>query len=395
MTSNFCTMPFNSLEVSPDGTCKVCCKIQTDIKKSNTEYFNVLNDDINDIWHSVDLQLLRKKFLKNERPEECRLCWTEEESNVKSLRQQTATGIADLENPKVTYLSLKLSNKCNLACRICSPHLSSLWQTQFKKLNLDLQPVEMFKTIDLEKFQGDRLLSLHRLSTDLTQLLIYGGEPLINDEVIAYLEYLADSDISKNIQLILNTNGTVYSEKIISIFRKFKRVELFLSIDDIEKRFEYQRWPAKWDKIDSNIKNYAALKGNINVEFYPSISVLNILNIEETLTKLSSYGIAITFNNIIHDPRVLSIRNLPKESKLKVIQRISNIDFTKFNFNKSYPDPKNALISFIQLDNDVGLDLSVIDYLNIFKQYMSVHDEFRHTPLKEYIPELWSLLNGS
>jgi len=26
---------------------------------------------------------------------------------------------------------------------------------------------------------------------------------------------------------------------------------------------------------------------------------------------------------------------------------------------------------------------------------MSVHDEFRHTPLKEYIPELWSLLNGS
>ena len=80
MTSNFCTMPFNSLEISPDGTCKVCCKIQTDIKKTNTEYFNVLNDTIEDIWHSVDLKLLRKKFLRNERPDECRLCWTEEES---------------------------------------------------------------------------------------------------------------------------------------------------------------------------------------------------------------------------------------------------------------------------------------------------------------------------
>ena len=388
-------MPFNSLEISPDGTCKVCCKIQTDIKKSNTEYFNVLNDNINDIWHSVDLTLLRKKFLKNERPDECRLCWTEEESNVKSLRQQTANGIVDLENPKVTYLSLKLSNKCNLACRICSPHLSSLWQTQFKKLNLDLQPVEMFKTIDLEKFQGDRLLSLHALSTNLTQLLIYGGEPLINDEVIAYLEYLAESNISKNIQLILNTNGTVYSEKIISIFRKFKSVELFLSIDDIEKRFEYQRWPAKWDKINSNIKNYSELKGNINVEFYPSVSILNILNIEEMLDKLSTYGIAITFNNIIHDPRLLSIRNLPKEFKFKVIERISNIDFSKFNFNKSYPDAKNALISFIQLDNDQGLNLSAADYLNMFNQHMSMHDEFRNTHLKEYIPELWSLLNGS
>ena len=30
MNSNFCTMPFNSLEISPDGTCKVCCKIQID-----------------------------------------------------------------------------------------------------------------------------------------------------------------------------------------------------------------------------------------------------------------------------------------------------------------------------------------------------------------------------
>ena len=395
MTTNFCTMPFNSLDISPDVTCKVCFKIQTDINKSNTEYFNVLNDNINDIWHSVDLTLLRKKFLKNERPDECRLCWTEEESNVKSLRQQTANGIVDLENPKVTYLSLKLSNKCNLACRICSPHLSSLWQTQFKKLNLDLQPVEMFKTIDLEKFQGDRLLSLHALSTNLTQLLIYGGEPLINDEVIAYLEYLAESNISKNIQLILNTNGTVYSEKIISIFRKFKSVELFLSIDDIEKRFEYQRWPAKWDKINSNIKNYSELKGNINVEFYPSVSILNILNIEEMLDKLSTYGIAITFNNIIHDPRLLSIRNLPKEFKFKVIERISNIDFSKFNFNKSYPDAKNALISFIQLDNDQGLNLSAADYLNMFNQHMSMHDEFRNTHLKEYIPELWSLLNGS
>jgi len=395
MTSNFCTMPFTSLEISPDGTCKVCCKIQTDIKKSNTEYFNVLNDDINDIWHSIDLTLLRKKFLKNERPDECRLCWTEEESNVKSLRQQTANGIADLENPKVTYLSLKLSNKCNLACRICSPHLSSLWQSQFKKLNLKLHPVEMFKTIDLEKFQGDRLLSLHKLSTDLTQLLIYGGEPLINDEVLAYLEYLADSSISKNIQLILNTNGTVYSEKIISIFRKFKSVELFLSIDDIEKRFEYQRWPAKWDKIDSNINNYSVLKSNINVEFYPSVSVLNILNIDEVLEKLSSYNIPITFNNIIHDPRLLSIRNLPKECKLIVIEKIKSIDFSKFNFNKTYPDAKNALLGFIQLDNDEGLDLSTTDYLNMFNQHMIIHDEFRNTHLKDYIPDLWSLLNGN
>jgi MoaA/NifB/PqqE/SkfB family radical SAM enzyme len=387
-------MPFNSLEVSPDGTCKVCCKIQTDIKKTNTKYFNVLTDTIEDIWHSVDLTMLRTKFLNNERPEECRLCWTEEESNVKSLRQQTINGVIDLENPKLTYLSLKLSNKCNLACRICSPHLSSLWQSQFKKLNIELLPAEMFETIDLEKFQGGRLDSLHTLSTNLHQLLIYGGEPLINDEVINYLEYLSTSGISKNIQLTLNTNGTVYSEKFISIFKNFKSVDIFLSIDDIEKRFEYQRWPAKWEKIDANIQNYARLSDNIKVEFYPSVSVLNILNIDELLEKLSNYNIPITFNNIIHDPQLLSIRNLPKECKLIVIEKIKSIDFSKFNFNKTYPDAKNALLGFIQLDNENGLELNRVDYFIKFNENMSIHDNFRHTQLKDYIPELWRLLNG-
>lgn len=395
MTPNFCTMPFTSLEISPDGTCKVCCKIKTDIKKTNTEYFNVLNDTIEDVWHSVDLQMLRKRFLKNERPTECRLCWTEEESNVKSLRQQTQEGKVNLENPKITCLSLKLSNKCNLACRICSPYLSSLWQSQFNKLNLELTPVAMFKTIDLEKFQGNRLETLHRLSTDLQQLLIYGGEPLINNEVIHYLEYLSNSGISKNIQLTLNTNGTVYSEKLISIFKNFKFVDLFLSIDDIGKRFEYQRWPAKWEKIDANIQNYAKLSDNIKVEFYPSVSVLNILNIEEMLEKLSSYNVPITFNNIIHDPRLLSIRNLPKECKSIVIEKINSIDFSKFNFNKTYSDAKIALLSFLQLDNDEGLNLNRVEYLNRFNENMSVHDNARNTHLKEYIPDLWSLLNES
>ena len=253
----------------------------------------------------------------------------------------------------------------------------------------------MFKTIELEKFEGTRLESLHNLSTDLHQLLIYGGEPLVNDEVINYLKFLTTSGASKNIRLTLNTNGTVYSEELISIFRKFKFVDLFLSIDDIEKRFEYQRWPAKWNKIDANIQNYSKLKDNINVEFYPSVSVLNILNIDKMLEKLSSYNVPITFNNIIHDPHLLSIRNLPKECKVIVAEKIKSIDFSKFNFNKSYPDAKNALLGFLQLDNDEGLNLNRVDYLNRFKENMSMHDEARHTQLKDYIPELWSLLNGS
>lgn len=395
MKNNFCVLPFNSLEISPDGTCKVCCKIDANIKKDDGKDFNVLYDKLDDIWNSKNINQLRDNFNNNRRSLECWRCWTEESSQIKSLRLQVIDQKFNQFNPEIVYLSLKLSNKCNLACRICSPDLSSLWQSQFKKLNRPLTPVEMFKTIDLDKFEGDRLQSLHDISKNLTRLLIYGGEPLINDEIITYLEYLVDSGISRNIQLILNTNGTVYSDKLTDVFRKFKKVNLFLSIDDIGKRFEYQRWPAKWDKIHNNISKYVSMKDEINLEFYPTVSVLNICNIEEILARLTTYNIPITFNNILHEPKLLSIRNLPMLCKNKLIDDISSINFTKFNLNRQYFDAKSSLISFIQLPNNDEWDLNKEEYLKEFVRRMTDIDNLRQTPIKDFLPDLWNLLNDN
>lgn len=391
MNSNFCTMPFNSLEISPDGSCKVCCKILKDIRKTRTADFNVLTDTIEDIWKSDDLQLLRDKFLRNERPSECQLCWTEEESGVKSLRLQTINNSVQFDEPMITYLSLKLSNKCNLACRICSPHLSSLWQSQFKKLDIPLTPEKMFKTIDLEKFQGERLQSLHKLSTNLRHVLIYGGEPLVNDEVIRYLKFLVDSKLSRNIQLTLNTNGTIYDPSQVELFNNFRKIDMFLSIDDVDSRFEYQRWPAKWNKINENILNYKK-HSNINLEFYPTVSVLNVLTIDRFLERLSEYNIPITFNNFIHEPKILSIKNLPRSIKTQVVNHINNIDFTKFNFNKLYSNPKPALINFIELNNDSGYDFSLNEYRSKLTESMKIFDDQRKTDMKDYLPEFYEMI---
>lgn len=396
MTSNFCTMPFNSLEISPDGTCKVCCKIQhigDSISKNNGVEYNVLEDKIQDVWNSDELRSLREKFLRNERPQECQLCWTEEASGLKSLRLQTINNRVEQYQPEISYLSLKLSNKCNLACRICSPHLSSLWQSQFKKLNIELMPAKMFKTIELEKFDDARLISLHRLSPNLKHLLIYGGEPLVNEEVIRYLKFLVDNKFSKNIQLTLNTNGTIYDSSLIEMFNEFKHVDIFLSIDDVDQRFEYQRWPAKWSKIDENILNYSK-HANLNLEFYPTVSVLNVLSIPQFLEKLSDYDIPITFNNFIHQPNLLSVKNLPLEIKKQITEMIQATDFTKFNFNPIYSNPKESLINFINLENDTGFNLTIDEYAIKLTEAMSIFDNQRRTYMKDYLPDFHRMIYG-
>jgi radical SAM protein with 4Fe4S-binding SPASM domain len=314
-------MPFNSLEISPEGTCQVCCKIRKVIRKDELHVFNILEDKLNNIWNSDDVNRLRQQFLAGEKPEECVRCWTEEEAGIFSLRQQNKyNNRYSVDKPVVNYLSLKLSNKCNLACRICSPYLSSLWQTQYNKLNIPLLPSDYYETVSLDKFEGERLQALHDMSVNLEYLLIYGGEPLINDEVLDYIKFLVDSKLAKNISLTLNTNGTVYTDELIELLNQFKRINLFLSIDDIGTRFEYQRWPAKWNKIDENIKKYAVLPAPFHIGIYPTASILNILNLEELLNGLHTYGCLIMFANLIHDPQMLCLKNLPVELKQKLIE---------------------------------------------------------------------------
>jgi len=389
-------MPFNSLEISPEGSCQVCCKIRKVIKKPDQiGMYNILEDRLDTIWNSEDVNTLRKKFLAGEKPEECIRCWTEEEAGVFSLRQQNQyNNRYRIDKPVVNYLSLKLSNKCNLACRICSPYLSSLWQTQFNKLNIPLIPADYYETVSLDKFEGERLQALHDMSVNLEYLLIYGGEPLINDEVLDYIKFLVDKNLAKNISLTLNTNGTVYTDELIELLKQFKRINLFLSIDDIGTRFEYQRWPAKWNKIDDNIKKYAVLPHPFFVGIYPTASILNILNLEEILDELSKYGCFIMFANLIHDPQMLCLKNLPSRLKNKLVEKIDKIDFSKYNLKSPDTGHKEFIINFINLPNDDGYEYSNAEEYRIkLINFLKLHDDYRQTDMKDYLPELWKLIN--
>lgn len=395
MTKSFCSMPFNSLEVSPDGTCQVCCKINKPLHSLDGTPFNVMKTSLKEIWNSDHINKIRKEFLDGEKPQECKLCWTEEEAGIKSLRLQSQYNQKyDIVNPELNYLSLKLSNKCNLACRICSPHLSSLWQSQFTKLNFPLEPKAMFETISLQKFENEKLDILHEISSHIDHLLIYGGEPLINDEVLDFLDFLSRSGLAKNIHLTLNTNASVYTDSLISLLSSFQRIDLFLSIDDIGERFEYQRWPARWEKIDTNIKRFSQLRDPFFIGIFPTVSILNVLNLKEILNHLNSYGLPITFNNLIHQPEILSVKNISSDLKEVVCNSIDDIDFTKVTLVNPNEGHAEFIKNFIKLPHDPGFVFHHKDaYRDRVMHFMKPHDGLRNQELKNFLPELWNLLN--
>ena len=57
------------------------------------------------------------------------------------------------------------------------------------------------------------------------------------------LEKCVEFGIAKDITLAYNTNGSIFPQDKIELWEQFKKVEIFVSIDDISERFEYIRFP--------------------------------------------------------------------------------------------------------------------------------------------------------
>ncbi len=389
--ARFCKLPFNSLELSPDGTCQVCCKIDKEIKKPDGTKFNLVNDQLTDVWNSEDLQKIRMQFLNGEEPEECRKCWMEEQVGNYSLRQQTKDLPYDVNEPKPIYISLKLSNKCNLACRICGPHLSSLWEQEFQKTNKDPGDKEYYRYVREDKLTGNNLKTFYSWAPDLQQVLVYGGEPLINEEILNFMDHCADTGIAKNIHIVLNTNGTICNDRIISKLSQFKKVSLFLSIDDIGPRFEYQRWPARWDKISANLERFSALGKPFEVRFYPTFSILNIYYMKEILDVLSKYLIPININNIIHEPAILALNNAPPLFKQSLKKRIQEIDFSRYLLDG---DHDYKAIFFNSIDLPARECFNKLGYwYNDFLWQIGGTDTYRNQNFSDVFPEVASIIS--
>ena len=198
------------------------------------------------------LQDVRQQFDQRQWPASCGYCKKIEDSGGASRRQGSNQWFQDngLDNTTVEFVRLDywVGDLCNLACAICGPAYSSVWKQQLQI------PIEQRKTV-VNDFWKD---------LDLDQLRYVhfnGGEPLLNREHVRFLQALPNKS-----QTVINynTNGTVRpSEELKSLWLEFKLVEVVFSIDDIGARFEYQRWPAKWDQVQDNLQWYID-QGNHN-----------------------------------------------------------------------------------------------------------------------------------
>jgi MoaA/NifB/PqqE/SkfB family radical SAM enzyme len=150
----------------------------------------------------------------------------------------------------------------------------------------------------------------------------HGGEPLMASypwEIISLLD-------KTNISVKINTNGTIWPESMYE-FVECQLTEIIFSIDDIDKRLEYLRPPAKFDQLLKNIKQAQAMKFNIGCTYV--MSGLNIYYLPEFIEwGLRTFGINL-YGQLIYEPSEYSLYNLPILAKHEVERKFSQ--HSKFN----------------------------------------------------------------
>jgi MoaA/NifB/PqqE/SkfB family radical SAM enzyme len=280
------------------------------------------------------------------------------------------------------FLDLKLGNICNLKCRICGSWSSSKWAQE----EIDIANGNNPQAIDqLKKGQWPRRIpswwkSLEDALEHIEYLEFTGGEPFLISEHFDLLQVLVDKGYSKKIGIHYNTNGTIWPVRGVDLWKQFKRVEIAFSIDDTGKRFEYQRHGSNWRETEEVVKTaYDTWRENNNLalQICTTFNIQNAYYWPETEDWIGKQDIVSIHYNILQEPPMFNLRNLPDHVKYTFAEKMlrNKLD-TKIN----------GIIGFMNLP---GQDMS-----KDFIEKIKLHDSYRNEKFEDAHPEVWRLLNG-
>ena len=215
---------------------------------SNTLTFNpcCLYDDYIP-FHPTLFVKERKKFLEADTfLPGCSKCKLTEKTQNSSLRKMSNNELPNDIGDDVVKLEIVLDTTCNAACIQCGPSQSSLWRKE-------VDTVKKIYHIQPEQ-QIDDKIALIKKSINFDKVKFFhfwGGEPLLTD---THLKFLNEIENPKDVSLTYTTNSSIVpSEKILRLWEKFKLVKISVSLDGIEDKFHYIRWPLNWEKAKHNL----------------------------------------------------------------------------------------------------------------------------------------------
>jgi len=336
---------------------------------------------LKDAWDSEWLADLKTDFLAGEKPKACFNCWNEEDAGIESKRlrevKKFAHHIEDLEHLKPKSMDLKLGNICNTKCRVCTSFASSQWVPEEQERDGDTNHfarimAKQGRWPELnEKFWDD----LESQIEDVESLEFFGGEPFLIKRHFDILQSLVDKGRAKDISISYNTNGSIYPAHAIELWKQFKKVQIFFSIDGVGKQFNYIRHPQQFDEVIDNFHKFNQ-HDFLQLNIFYTVGLFNVMYMDEILTWQQDNNIDCGIHfNMVYEPKHVSPKALPKKVKQAITDKL-----------RGHTDPRiQTTLKYMNQEDYVG-------YMDEFTRQTMFSDKYRNESIAETFPELWEHL---
>jgi len=372
-----------SIETTPLGEFRPCCLAEESILNENKKPYDIAKgDSITDAFDSTYMNNLRQEFLDGKMPKTCAKCWSLESAGGTSKRMISNKKFGINTNKlDIKFLDLKLGNICNLKCRICGSWSSSKWAQEEIVLG-NKHAKDWLKQGQWPRKEIDLWNEIQSLLPTVEYFEFTGGEPFLIEEHFTLLEKSAVLGHASSQKIHYNTNGTTYPKRAIeSIWPEFAEVEIAFSIDDIGKRFEYQRHGAVWKKVVANVKKFNSLKSmykNIKTQVCCTINIQNIYYLDTIADWIETQDFDYVFYNYLHEAKEWNVQYLPQKLKEKIAKKLM-----KYNNNSFHKQQLRGAVDFM-MDKNLHSEAR--------RSKITASDNFRKESFAETFPQLKELV---
>lgn len=346
-----CAALTNHMCVDTDARFRPCCvfeKTQTVIDHGNlswaeykqSEFYKEIQNTMTIGWHA-----------------NCEKCRLEEELGGFSERMQMNSQLSGIPD-QIEYLDICLSDECNLACKMCSPHASTKWKQIINK-NPTLKIYPYYQTPTYANRAAKDIIS----QTDFTHvqhIKLIGGEPFLGKHFAQMLQQIKLQGNAAQTVLSTSTNCTIFPTQVLPDLAKFKMIVLNLSIDGCDDLCNYIRTGQPWSKVSSVVDKWVAWSNTLpNVHLTVNFT-LQALNMHQyQLVKRWSQQLGVEFLcELLCMPIELSIGSVPNQY-FNQLSAQGLVDDNLHNLYVGVPkyDPRLLLQLVVMQDQAMGTSI--------------------------------------
>lgn len=397
----FCAAPFYHLYNDNAGRWRLCCRAHPfDHTVGDTTPLAHLNHPL--------MRRIRKEMLSGRldvTKRYCRKCLAMEKAGMLSVRQQTNRKLVSQARPvehpvfraaarvarrfdgrlplKERCLELKLrifGNTCNLRCYMCAPVNSTARIAELEKIRGGhwLRKMTVPDRHDLfssEKAYARFVEDTIRLLPYVKKIRITGGEPFLLEKHYDFLERVVAGGHAPHITLTYDSNLTAFklgARRVTDYLAAFKKVTLFVSIDNIGPKNDYIRYGSKFDALVENIRLAKAMP-NMEIAVNCSTGMLNAGDVHEIAAFFESLDLGTGFGTcVITKPVFLQARHLPDPLKEEYLARLRRSpyrrDFEALERMLMQPRSEEEFQTFLEYIRDLDAKRGT-DFLKLWPEF--------------------------